>query len=64
MQRSATRIRLVPVGPLPEGIVDHLVKEVSSVFRCDVSVSSPQPKPDFAYDKKRRQYSANSIMKQ
>jgi len=56
-------ILLVAVGDIDRNVVDWLKNDLTRVFNKQVSVGKGMPKPNDAFDQKRRQYSSTAILK-
>ena len=58
-------IRIVPLIPVPEEVVNALVSPLSSIFHTDVSVEqSLRGVTDAVYDRSRAQYNSTSFIRE
>ena len=57
------RFLLVPVGPVPKGLLADLTVELQEVFGAPSEVATPLGKPDFAYNKDRHQYHSTAVLR-
>lgn len=55
-------IELVPFGQIESPIFDYLIKNLAEVFNAQMTVTEAQPSPEYAFDKKRRQYFSSVIL--
>ena len=56
-------LRVIPVGPVPEKVLEAIRKEMPTVYpKMKVKVLDPLPIPKEAYNQWRKQYDAEKIM--
>jgi len=55
---------LVPVGLVPKEVCDWLASGLPPAFDCVCRIAPALPRPDFAWDARRRQYQAEPILAQ
>ena len=55
------RFLLVPVGPLPRGLIAEVAAALRAVFGPASDAGPAQLRPDFAFNKDRQQYHATSV---
>jgi archaemetzincin len=54
---------LVPIGPVPKGLVVEVSTALREVFGPPCELAAPQVKPDFAYNKDRHQYHSTAVLR-
>lgn len=57
------RFLLVPIGPLPKGLLPEITAALQEVFSAPSEVGTPLGKPDFAYNKDRHQYHSTAVLR-
>ena len=57
------RFLLVPIGPVPKGLLPELTAALQEVFAAPSDVGTPLGKPDFAYNKDRHQYHSTAVLR-
>lgn len=57
------RFVLVPIGPVPKGLVLDVSAALREIFGPPSEVVSPQVKPDYAYNKDRHQYHSTAVLR-
>jgi archaemetzincin len=57
------RFLLVPIGPVPKGLLPELTAALQEVFAAPSEVGTPLGKPDFAYNKDRHQYHSTAVLR-
>ena len=57
-------ILLVPIGPVPPPLLQHLQRELPPLLGSPVSVAAPIPPPAAALDPKRRQYLGEALLEE
>ena len=57
------RFLLVPVGPLPKGLLVDVAAALQETFGAPSDVASPLLKPDFAFNKDRHQYHSTAVLR-
>ena len=55
-------IVLVAIGEVNGNVMDRLKDDLSRVFNKQVSVGKGMPEPDYAFDRKRKQYFSTAIL--
>lgn len=55
-------IVIVPVGKIDKKDIEPLIAGMGNIFRRQVIIGEEMPEPDFAFNKKRDQYSAELIL--
>jgi archaemetzincin len=55
-------IVLVPVGEIDRNVMDWLKNDLTKVFNKQVLTGKGMPEPDYAYDRKRKQYLSTAIL--
>jgi archaemetzincin len=55
-------IVLVPIGKVPADVSTWPAEALPQIFDCTCRIAPPLPHPDFAWDKRRQQYSAEAIL--
>jgi len=53
---------LVPIGPVPAGLLDHLLAPLRATFGLPCQVAASVPIPPRAYDRRRGQYVGRRIL--
>lgn len=59
---ASGEIALVPIGPIDARLMAHLCAAVAAAFGRECRVRETLPMPDYAYDRRRAQYSAHAIV--
>jgi archaemetzincin len=57
------RFLLVPIGPLPRGMLAEVSAALQAVFGPASEVAPPQVKPEYAFNKDRRQYHSTAVLR-
>ncbi len=57
------RVLLAPVGALPAGLVAEVARALQEAFGCAAAALPAQVKPDFAFNKDRRQYHSTAVLR-
>jgi archaemetzincin len=57
------RFLLVPIGPLPRGTIPGISAALQEIFGPPSELVPPQVKPDFAFNKDRRQYHSTAVLR-
>jgi archaemetzincin len=57
-----TEIRVVPVGEIETAVLEHICSTVHATFGRECRLGEALPKPDYAFNSRRRQYSAEEIL--
>ena len=57
------RFLLVPIGPVPKGLMAELTAALQAVFGAPSELGTPLVKPDFAYNKDRHQYHSTAVLR-
>jgi archaemetzincin len=57
------RFLLAPIGPLPRGIVAGLSADLQEIFGPPAELVAPQARPEFAFNKDRRQYHSTAVLR-
>ena len=57
------RFLLVPIGPVPKGLLPEITAALQEVFAAPSEVGTPLGKPDFAYNKDRHQYHSTAVLR-
>ncbi len=55
-------IALVAVGEIDRNVIDWLKDDLAKVFNKQVAIAEGMPKPNYAYDHKRKQYLSTAIL--
>lgn len=55
-------ILLVPVGRVDERVIEVLKNDLAKAFTSPVGIGKGTPDPDYAFNKKRNQYSSTAIL--
>ncbi len=56
-------IILVAVGRIDGKVIERLKNDLGKVFNKEVSIGKELPNPDYAYNRKRKQYLSTAILK-
>lgn len=56
-------IYIIPIGKVEEDLLDYLLPKIANVFSSIVKVGEALSAPDYAYNKRRNQYNAPTILK-
>lgn len=62
MPESIKPIYLVPVGAVEEGLLEAIAKAVERTFNRPCGIGEKLVGPDYAYDRRRRQYRVGEIL--
>jgi archaemetzincin len=57
------RLLLAPVGPLPAGMLADLARALREIFGTGPAALAPQVRPDYAFNKDRRQYHSTAVLR-
>jgi archaemetzincin len=57
------RFLLVPVGPLPRGMLAGISDALEQLFGAPSELLAPQVKPEFAFNKDRQQYHSTAVLR-
>jgi archaemetzincin len=57
------RFLLAPIGPLPRGVLSGLSVALQEIFGPPSELIAPQAKPEFAFNKDRRQYHSTAVLR-
>jgi archaemetzincin len=57
------RFLLVPIGPVPKGLLGDLTAALQEVFGAPSELGTALVKPDFAYNKDRHQYHSTAVLR-
>ena len=57
------RFLLVPIGPVPKGLLAELTAALQEAFEAPSEIGTPLGKPDFAYNKDRHQYHSTAVLR-
>ena len=57
------RFLLAPIGPLPKGLLAGISAALQEVFGPRRRARAPQVKPEFAFNKDRRQYHSTAVLR-
>ncbi len=57
-----TGIVLVPIGEVNKEAIERLKDDLGKIFDRMIFIGNLMPEPDYAYDKKRKQYLSTSIL--
>ena len=57
------RALLVPLGPLPRGLLDDVARELQAVFGPVPALGQPQQRPAYAFNESRAQYHSTAILR-
>ncbi len=57
------RTLLVPLGPLPRGLLDDVARELQAVYGPAAALGPPQQRPAYAFNKDRDQYHSTAILR-
>jgi len=60
--REEREIYLIPAGDVEKEILDCLAFEISHIFPYHVEIKKSLPTPEYAYNKRRKQYCADLIL--
>lgn len=55
---------LVPIGPLPVGLLEHLQRELPPLVNADITIAPEIPRPSNALDPARQQYLGDSLLEE
>ncbi len=56
-------ILLVPIGRIETEILEYLRDALGRTFAKDILIGNPVPEPEYAYNRKRKQYHSTAILK-
>ena len=57
------RFLLAPIGPLPKGVLAGISAALEQIFGPPSEPLAPQVKPEFAFNKDRRQYHSTAVLR-
>jgi archaemetzincin len=57
------RFLLAPIGPLPKGVLSGISAALEQIFGPPAEPLAPQVKPEFAFNKDRRQYHSTAVLR-
>jgi archaemetzincin len=55
-------IILVPIGEVDKKVIELLKNDLNKVFNRQILIGKEMPEPDYAFNKKRKQYLSTSIL--
>jgi archaemetzincin len=55
-------IILVPIGEVDKKVIEVLKNDLNKVFNRQILIGKEMPEPDYAFNKKRKQYLSTSIL--
>ena len=58
-----TEIRIIPIGEVEPGVLEHIYTALKETFNRECRLGEGLPKPDYAFNPHRGQYSAEEILK-
>lgn len=58
-----TEIRIIPMGEVEAGVLEHICTALKGTFIRECRLGEGLPKPDFAFNPHRGQYSAEEILR-
>ena len=61
-QKRMERIYLIPIGEVDERVLEGLKTSLREKFHLEVVIGEALPKPDYAYNRRRRQYHSSPIL--
>jgi len=56
-------IQVLPYGKVNHEMVQMITRHIREMFGCDVDIHAPLPRPDYAYDATKVQYSSTLILR-
>ncbi len=59
----APRVTVGPVGPLPAGLLPEVGRAIQEAFGASVTGAPAQVRPEFAFNKDRRQYHSTAVLR-
>ena len=57
------RFLLVPIGPLPRGMLAEVSAALQEIFGTASELGPPQVKPEYAFNKDRQQYHSTAVLR-
>ena len=57
------RFLLVPIGPLPKGVLSGISASLERIFGTPSEHLAPQVRPEFAFNKDRHQYHSTAVLR-
>ncbi len=61
-QKQMEKIYLIPIGEVDGKILEELKSSLKEKFHLEVVIGESLPKPDYAYNRRRRQYHSSPIL--
>lgn len=61
-QKRMERVYLIPIGEVNREVLEELRSSLKEKFHLEIVIREALPKPDYAYNRRRRQYHSSPIL--